>query len=110
MSWGQRTRSCEVRALRQHRPTTRLSREIKIKSKSRIKKGQCGGGPGVVADEADGRILGLGDEVAGEEGHVFGFENAFVILVVSAFIDGKGAGFGGSDGFAGDWVGDGESL
>src|SRR5688500_12339670 len=109
MSWGQRTRSCEVRALRQHRPTTRLSREIRIKIKSRIKKGQCGGGPGVVAHDSNVFLLRLANEVAGEEGHVFGFENAFVILVVSAFVDGERAGFGGSDRFASDGMGDDES-
>ena len=54
----------------------------------------------VVADEADGGIFGGGDEFEGEEGHVFGFEDAFVVLVVGAFVVGESSGFGGRDRFA----------
>lgn len=63
-----------------------------------------------MADGGKVRAFGGGDEGVGEEGHGFVFENAFVVLVVGAFVGGEGAGLGGRDGRAGDGMIDGTAL
>ena len=64
----------------------------------------------MVGDEADVFAFGGEDEFVGEEGHVFGFEKALVILVVGAFVEGEFAGLLGCDGFAGDRMEDLKAL
>ncbi len=67
-------------------------------------------GPLILANETDVLRFGLGDQIVGEQGHVFGGEGAFVVLVVGDFVDGKLAGFGGSDYVARERVKDLQAL
>ena len=63
-------------------------------------------GPVVFADEPNVGAFGRGDKFLREKGHIFVFENAFIILVVNAFIASERAGGDGINLFAGRWVED----
>lgn len=81
-----------------------------IASEPAFEKSEGFGGPFSFAEESDvGAFRGV-DEFMGEKSHVFVLEDALEILIVSAFVGGESAGFGGRDGLASDRMKDGATL